>query len=211
MAPAAPSRPPACIALPDRIVGERVVVRPWAPTDAEALHRAVNASRDHLRRLPWGEAAHRTMDDTIQFLAGAAASWLLRQNLILGIFDRATGEVLGGSGLHPCRSTAIDWSIPSLMIGYWTTREHEGKGYVTETVRLLTKLAFEDLGVVRLELRCDADNERSERVMVRCGFRREGCLRNDSRGSGGELRSTLVYAMIPEEYAALRREGAAGR
>lgn len=197
---------PTLIAVPDRIDGERVVLRPWAPADAKALFETVNRSREHLLpRLPWADSAHRTLDDTADFIVRTSTWWALRTNLIVGIFDRATGGVLGGSGLHACRGTEIDWSIPALMIGYWIAKEHEGKGYVAEAVRLLTRVAFDDLHANRLEVRCDADNVRSVNVMERAGFVREACLRRDGRTPAGTLRDTLVYSMVPSDYASLRR------
>ena len=69
---------------------------------------------------------------------------------------------------------------------------------------MLARLVFEDLARVRLELRCDARNARSSRVAERLGFTQEGRLRNESRDPSGQLRDTLVYALIPEDYARLR-------
>lgn len=195
-----PKRPPTLTPVPDRIEGARIVLRPYAMADVPALFETVNASREHLFPwLPWADSAHRTLDDTADFVARATAWWTLRTNLIVGIFDKATGRLLGGSGLHACRGDEINWAIPSMMIGYWLAKEHEGKGYVAEAVALLTKVAFDDLGAKRLEIRCDANNARSEAVMARAGFRREGLLRNDSITPRGEMRDTLVYALIPAD------------
>jgi len=201
-APSSPKRPATLIPVPERMEGERIVLRPYVGADVPALFETVNASREHLFAwLPWADSAHRTPDDTADFVARATAWWTLRTSLIVGIFDRATGRLLGGSGLHACRGDAIDWRIPSMMIGYWLAKEHEGKGYVAEAVRLLTHVAFEDLGAKRLEIRCDANNARSAAVMVRAGFRREGLLRNDSITPRGEVRDTLVYALTPADRA----------
>lgn len=197
-----PKRPPTLIPVPDRIEGERIVLRPYGMADVPALFETVNASREHLFPwLPWADSAHRTLDDTADFVARATAWWTLRTNLIVGIFEKATGRLLGGSGLHACRGDAIDWRIPALMIGYWLGKANEGKGYVAEAVGLLTKVAFDDLGAKRLEIRCDANNARSEAVMVRAGFRREGLLRNDSITPRGEVRDTVVYALTPADRA----------
>ena len=200
MSTAVPPRPPACIAVPERIEGPRVVLRPYEASDAQALFDAVNESREHLRPwMPWATGGHRTFDDTVAFCAWARAGWVLRENLVIGIFDRATGRLLGGTGLHPCGGEEIDWSIPSLNIGYWLRTGEEGKGYVAEAVGLLTRVAFDDLGVQRLEIRCDTTNARSVRVIERAGFVKEGVLRNEARGPSGALRDTLVYALTPAD------------
>ncbi len=200
MAKPAASRPSVLIPIPDRIEGERVVLRPYVSSDVPALFKLINASRKHLFPwLPWADSDHRTLDDTRAFVARATASWTLRTSLIVGIFDKKTGRLLGGSGLHVCKGSSIDWDIPALMIGYWLGKPHEGKGYVAETVQLLTRVAFDEFKVKRLEIRCDEHNVRSARVMERAGFVREGLLRNDSRTPRGEVRSTLVYSLTPQD------------
>ena len=71
-----------------------------------------------------------------------------------------------------------------------------GRGYVSEATQALAKLAFDELGAARVELRMDDDNERSWRVAERLGFELEGVLRAESRDNGGNLRDTRVYAMV---------------
>ena len=200
MAKPAGSRAPVLIPVPERIEGKRVVLRPYVPSDAQALFRLINASRAHLFPwLPWADSAHRTLDDTKAFIANATAWWMLRTNLIAGIFDRKSGRLLGGSGLHACKGASIDWDIPAMMIGYWIGKQHEGKGYVAEAVGLLARVAFDQFKVKRLEIRCDDQNVRSAHVMERAGFVREGLLRNDSKTPRGEVRSTLVYSLTPDD------------
>lgn len=184
-------------------MGERVVLRAYELADAPALQAAVAESRAHLRPwMPWADSGHTTVEESAAWIAGNRARWDAREELIWAITRREDGRYLGGAGLHPCRGTAIDWSIPALMIGYWIRASAEGRGYVGESVRCLTRVAFEDFAANRVELRCDSDNDRSVRVMERAGFRHEGCLRNDGRKPSGALRDTLVYAMVPAEYAA---------
>jgi len=62
----------------------------------------------------------------------------------------------------------------------------------------LTKLAFEQLNALRVEIRCDDRNHKSSRVAERAGFQLEGILRNESHGLDGSLRSTRVYSKIRE-------------
>ena len=114
---------------------------------------------------------------------------------MVGLWDRATGHYLGGSGLH-----RIDWSVPALEIGYWLRTSACGQGYASEAVRLLCEFAFETLGANRVEIRCDALNTRSVAVPTRLGFVQEALLRSDCRDGNGELRDTLIFALTPEDY-----------
>lgn len=125
-----------------------------------------------------------------------AAQWLTREALMVGIWDRATGRYLGGSGLH-----RIDWAVPAFEIGYWLRTSAWGQGYVSETVRVLCRFAFETLHANRVEIRCDGGNERSLAVPRRLGFAQEATLRNETRDSSDNLRDTVIFAMTPADYA----------
>jgi RimJ/RimL family protein N-acetyltransferase len=48
----------------------------------------------------------------------------------------------------------------------------------TRALRLLTQWGFEDLALVRVELRIDVVNTASEIVAARAGYAREGVLRS---------------------------------
>jgi RimJ/RimL family protein N-acetyltransferase len=183
------------IPLFDELRGERVIVRPYRESDAQALQEAVAESRDHLR--PWMPFAdeHQTVDESRDWIIHQIASWLTRQSLVLGFWDAATQRYLGGSGYH-----VRDWDIGYFEIGYWIRVTAEGHGYVTETVRLLTDYAFGTLNVNRLEIRCDELNVRSAAIPRRLGYVEEGLLRNDTVTPGGILRNTLVFSLIAGEW-----------
>lgn len=185
--------------FPERLVGKRIVVRPFDEADADELFAAIQQSKEHVRPwLPWYDK-HQTVEDTLEFIRRTRADIMLRESFGLGVFERETGRFLGGAGLH-----VHSWSIPSFEIGYWVRVSEEGKGYVSEAARLLTTLAFEQLGAQRVVIRCDTRNIRSRAVPERLGYQLEGTFRNDMRDTAGELRDTAVYSMIPEDYRRAR-------
>lgn len=164
------------------------------------MHEAIRESAEHIGRwMPWPDR-HQTVDDTLEYIRHTQADLPRRESFGMGIFDRQTGELLGGIGLHP-RS----WAIPSLEIGYWIRESKEGKGYVTEAVKLLTRFSFGRLGANRVYIRCDSRNTRSCAIPRRLGFVKEGTLRNVERDSSGGLADMEIWAMTPEDFS--RAEG----
>jgi len=178
----------------EELRGERVVVRPYRESDAQALFEAIAESRDHLR--PWLPFAdeHQTVDESRHWIIQLVANWILRDDLMLSIWEQATGRYLGGTGLHP-----HDWEIGYFEIGYWIRVSAEGHGYISESVRLLTDYAFDNLKANRLEIRCDELNVRSASIPKRLGYVLEGRSRNDVATTDGRLRTTLVFSLIPED------------
>jgi RimJ/RimL family protein N-acetyltransferase len=189
---------PLSIDLPVQLVGERVIVRPWAEPDSADLWEAIDSSRDHLEPwMPW-VGRYRNPDDALAYTRRSQARWLLREDLAVAIVERGTGRVVGGSGLH-----RIDWTYRLFEIGYWVSADAQGRGYASETVQLLARLAFDDLAANRVELRIDTQNIRSLRVAERLGFVLEGTLRRRFPAPGGEPTDMHVLALLPEEYLRL--------
>lgn len=77
------------------------------------------------------------------------------------------------------------------------------KGYITETVQLLTRLAFDRLGASRVDIYVDPRNVRSRRVPERLGFVLEGTLRRFRAGVGGHAEDRHVFALIRDDYLRL--------
>ncbi len=178
----------------DELSGERVVIRPYRESDAQALMEAVSESRDHIR--PWlGFAdAHQTLDESRDWIIQQQANFLLREDMTLGLWDKASNKLLGGVGLHP-----RNWKARYFEIGYWLRVSATGHGYVTEAVQLLTEYLFTHLAANRVEIRCDARNIQSAAVAQRLGFVFEGRLRNQGVDTSGGLRDLLVFALIPSD------------
>ena len=191
--------PPILMELPAQLVGERVLVRPYRPGDGNALWEAVDESRDHiLPWLPWGDT-HKSPADSEVFARRFAASWLTREDLILGVWDSSGNRFLGGSGLH-----RIDWETPSFEIGYWLRKSAVGRGYMTEAAWLITQMAFDNLGANRVYIHCAVGNDRSAAIPPRLGFVLEGVQRNAKRNTRGELHDMQVFAMTPDVYEQVR-------
>lgn len=93
------------------------------------------------------------------------AGWAERRELGVGILARADGRILGGSGLG-----VHSWKARHFEVGYWLRPDATGHGYVRETVALLSRVAFEQLGANRVTLRCDATKDRSRRVAEAMGY-----------------------------------------
>ncbi len=180
--------------VPERLETERLTIRRPRVEDVDAIYTSVRESLSELSPwMAWATPVY-SREGCEENTRDAVAQFITCQNLRYHFHDKETGEHIGNSGLH-----RIDWKVPKFEIGYWCRTSRAGQGYVTETVRALTKLALEDFGAARVEIQCDDENERSARVAERCGYGLEGVLRRYSRGVDGSLRDTRIYAVTQVE------------
>ena len=78
-------------------------------------------------------------------------------------------------------------------VGYWLLPVARGRGFASTAVRLLSKWAVRELGVTKVRLTTAPDNERSQRVAERSGFRR--VLPRDGETVHGVHGDDFVYEL----------------
>ena len=160
---------PILVDIPMPIFTPRLLLRPPQPGDGAEVNAAIHETLEDLQRwMPWATKPP-TIEESEEGVRRAFARWMLREDLRILIYDRASGRLAGSSGLH-----RIDWDIPRFEIGFWARKSFEGRGYVTEATNALTRYAFGQLRAQRIEIRCDSANVRSQAVIKRLGFEYEG-------------------------------------
>lgn len=179
--------------IPHRIETERLVVRCYEPSDAQALRDVCAANREHLVTfLPWARDDPQTLDQKLELILGFRGRYDLGTNHVMGIFERGSGRLLGGTGLHPPRSSV------GKEIGYWIAAESEGHGFVTEAVSALCFVALR-LGQPLVSIRMVPENQRSIAVCERIGLVREGLLRQSIQFQDDSPRDSFQYTLLPDE------------
>ena len=91
-----------------------------------------------------------------------------------------------------------------LEIGYRIyKREHRGKGYMSEALRLFSTYLFETFPhITRLAIKTAANNVGSRKLAEKCGFTQEGVLRR-AYFYRGEICDFVIYGLLREESSRL--------
>jgi N-acetyltransferase len=108
----------------------------------------------------------------------------------------STGELVGVSGYLDIRPDHRGLEIGRTWIG----KAHQGSQVNPESKYLLFRHAFETLGAIRVQLKTDLRNLRSQRAVEKLGAVREGVLRKYQIRSNGEARDTVMYSVLAEEW-----------
>ena len=86
-------------------------------------------------------------------------------------------------------------------VGYALHPQHWGRGYACQAVGLACSGGFDWLGLHRVEADIHPDNAASRRVLERCGFRREGLLR-ERFVTPDEIQHSEIYGLLGAERGA---------
>jgi len=88
--------------------------------------------------------------------------------------------------------------------GTWYGAPYQGTGINTEAKYLLLCHAFETLNCIRVQLKTDLRNLRSQRAIERIGAKKEGILRDHKILPDGTIRSTIYYSILVSEWSGVK-------
>lgn len=185
--------------LPTQIESERLLLRSYRTGDGKLLYAAGERNRDHLSRFEAGNLILHLKDETQAetVCQELADDWQAGKYFFLGIFEISSGKWVGQVYVEPVR-----WDVPVFGVGYIADGDHQGKGYITEAIRAVVRVLFEDLEAHRVQADCHEANERSWRLLERCGFQREGHLRENRLNPDGTYHGDYLYGLLRPEFQA---------
>ncbi|MFD8146350.1 GNAT family N-acetyltransferase [Streptomyces sp. NPDC059708] len=167
----------------------RLSLRPFAPSDAEEVYAACQdpgIQRWTVVPSPYERVHAESWVNEI-----SPAAWREDREYAFAVRLGEDGPLVASVGVHVRGPGAYE-------IGYWTAKEHRGRGYMTEAVGGVARWLFTEVGAGRLEWRAAVGNAPSRAVAEKAGFRLEGVLRAalDLRGT---LRDCWVGGLLPSD------------
>lgn len=180
--------------LPDPpLEDDRVVLRPVRAGDLPVV---VDACRDPLTQLYTRVPRDYDEDDARAFIDGAAGRRLMGVSLDLGVGSADDDRLLGVIGLVADRHDE-----GRAEIGYWIAPAERRRGAAGRALALLSRWAVTDGGFARIDLQAAIGNTASVRAAERCGFVREGTLR-DAWYRGPRRRDMALFSLVPADLEA---------
>ena len=93
----------------------------------------------------------------------------------------------------------VEDSTSGAMLGYWIRTSRTGEGIATTAARLVCAAAFEDLGLIHIEIGVPMANAASRRVAEKLGGARKGILRRKLILPTGPA-DIVLYGLFPEAF-----------
>jgi RimJ/RimL family protein N-acetyltransferase len=187
----------AMIPGPVTLTGTHVRLEPLEPRHATGLVVAAADPRIWLYltgpqpdTLP---AMQQWIDKALQVAAGGT-------QIPFAIIDRANDRAVGSTRYLEIRPADRGIEIGSTWLG----ADAQRTSINTEAKYLLLRHAFETLGALRVQLKTDRRNEKSQRAIERLGAVREGILRKHVVMWDGYVRDSVYYSITDDEWPSVR-------
>jgi N-acetyltransferase len=177
---------------PVTLEGRYIILEPLAERHARDIF-AVMQDEEVCRYLAW--APPKAIDETLALIRQAEGLMARRESVIFAQIWRATGRAMGSTRLLDVRPSDRQVEIGATFLGreYWRTAAN------TESKFLFLKYCFETLGCVRVALKTDGRNVRSQEALTRLGAVREGTLRKHMNVRGYQ-RDTVYFSILDTEW-----------
>ena len=180
------------------LFGRRILLRPLVASDFAAWREVRRRNVDWLTK--WEAAripgAPDVVEDRGAFEARCAARQrerMLGTGFGFGIF--VAGEFAGEINLNSIQRGPFQ----NAYIGYWIDEKQAGNAYMSEAVCVVTKFAFDELHLHRIQIAIIPRNTNSRRVVEKLGLREEGVAQRYLE-INGIWEDHCRYAMTVEEW-----------
>jgi N-acetyltransferase len=179
-----------------------VLTGAWAkllPMDQSHIDALYEAGRSP-EIWPYMPMSVQTIDDMQRLVREALRARERGAEFPFVIIDQERTRVVGST-----RFLEITPAHRGIEIGWtWLSPEAWRTSINTECKYLLLRHCFEVLGAIRVQLKTDARNVRSQTAIERLGAVREGVLRHHRIMPDGYLRDSVYYSILVEEWPAVR-------
>jgi len=181
---------------PPTLAGRHVTLEPIEERHAPDLFAAMQ-DEEVCRYLAWPPPVK--LDETLALIREAREAMARQQSIVFAQVWNASGRVIGSTRLLDLRPADRQVEIGSTFLSraYWRGPAN------TESKLLFLTYCFERLGCVRVALKTDGRNVRSQEAIARLGAVREGVLRKHMNVRGYQ-RDTVYFSILETEWPAVK-------
>ena len=158
----------------------------------EPIFNAIDQNRQFLRKwLPFVDYTHRVRD-TERFVRSILEKTSARRDEVYIVkYNNLFAGLVGFK--------EADRINDKIEIGYWLVESMTGKGIATAAVRKMINLAFRNMDMNRVQIRCGVGNHKSSAIPRRLGFTLEGTERAGERHKLSYI-DLEVYSLLKSEW-----------
>jgi N-acetyltransferase len=180
------------------LTGQYVRLEPMTEAHVPGLAEIGVDDDDIWRFMPYGFM--RSEDEIRSWVRGVLEHAAAGTDVPFAVIHLGSGRVAGATRYMEIRPEHNGLEIG----GTWYGAEFRRTPVNTESKYLLLRHAFETLGCIRVQLKTDSRNERSQKAIERIGAVREGVLRNHMILPDGYYRHSVYYSILDGEWPGVK-------
>ncbi|WJE50757.1 GNAT family protein [Bacillus cereus] len=181
------------------IANERAMLRLMDANDVEKLFEIVEGNKGIWTYLI---AKMESYQDMERYVETAVKEYEKGTDLPFVVIDQKTNEAVGSTRLY-----SISNDNKTVELGQtWYHPSVQRTSINTECKYMLLRYAFEELQMLRVQIKTDLRNEKAQRAIERLGAVKEGVLRNERKLPNGYVRDAVVYSIISSEWPVVKEQ-----
>ncbi|MHA4045998.1 GNAT family N-acetyltransferase [Bacillus cereus] len=181
------------------LVNDRAMLRLMHLNDIESLFNIVEGNKEIWTYLIAKMDSYQDMEQYVQV---AIKGFEGETDLPFVVVDQKTNEIVGSTRLY---SISNDNKTVELGQTWYHPSVHR-TSINTECKYILLQYAFEELHMLRVQIKTDLRNEKAQRAIERLGAVKEGVLRNERQLPNGYVRDAVVYSIIASEWPVIKEQ-----
>jgi len=168
---------------------DRLILRAWSTDDVDAFYEYAKHPEVGLNG---GWPPHTSKDISLEVI-----QYFIKENDIWAIVLKENNKVIGSVGLH---SDSKRPGIKTKELGFVVSADYWGQGIATEASKRAIAHAFDDMELDLVSTYHKSFNARAKRVVEKCGFTREGMLRQASKRYDDLIFDAVCYSILKSEH-----------
>ncbi|WP_242143251.1 MULTISPECIES: GNAT family N-acetyltransferase [unclassified Bacillus cereus group] len=178
---------------------DRVKLRLMDRNDIETLYAIVKENKEIWTYLI---AKMENYEDMERYVEKAIEGYKEGTELPFVVIDQEKNKVVGSTRLYN-----IEKENKTVELGKtWYHPSVQRTSVNTECKFLLLQYAFEELKMLRVQIKTDSRNTKAQRAIERLGAIKEGILRNERQLPNGYVRDAVVYSIIAREWPLIKEQ-----
>lgn len=189
----------------ERLETEHLLLRPYQEGDESDFMRLILENTTIMDPAFEGRLARvRALEDARMQVQQLRTAWDNRRYFDFGVWLKESNTYVGNIALQN-----LEYKIPKAEMGLYFTAWPETKELVQEALQEVLYFAFDTLGMNKVYIRFTATNNFYSELVLECGFKKEGILRSDFRGTdSAELLDITYFGITRPDFEAQRQQAA---
>ena len=163
----------------------------------ELLER--NDNRQHLKEHVNEATTVTTLEEADKRIQELISNWDKKERFVMGMWLKTFNLYVGQIWIEP-----KNWDVPRFELGWFLDKSYQGQGLATEAVKRSIDYLFDDFKLHKIVVLVRNDNLRSKKLAERCGFIKEGRLRDHGIINGKRI-DLVCYGLLKNEYRLKKR------